>query len=185
MPAQTTIHTRRLELARWHERDSEDLRLAIDVSDAHLRPWIPFMRDEPRSLAATRARVAEFIASFDAGEHFRYAVRHRQTRTLVGEVMLLTRGEPGTLEIGYWLHRDHCGRGYAKEATAVLLPMAFDELGAARVAVVCDELNAASLAVANHLGVSFKAIEERIENDVSVRLVTLELPREIWLQRQQ
>ncbi len=183
MTAPQTIDTPRLGLARWREQDTEELRAAIDRSDDHLRPWIPFMRDEPRSLADTRLRVAQFVESFDTGLHFRYAVRERDTRTLVGEVMLLTRGAPGTLEIGYWMHRDHCGRGYAKEATAVLLPVAFDELGAARVALVCDERNVPSLAVARHLGVQFDEVREVVENDVTVRLATFLLPRETWLQR--
>ncbi|MCA8963234.1 MAG: GNAT family N-acetyltransferase [Planctomycetes bacterium] len=183
MPAPTTIRTPRLELARWREHEFTELRAVLDLCDAHLRPWIPFMRDEPRSLDDTRARVAQFIASFDEGQHFRYVVRDRGTGAFVGEVMLLTRGAPGTLEIGYWLHQDQCGRGYAKEATAALLPVAFEDLGAARVAVVCDEHNAPSIAVAHSLGVTFDELRELVEDGAPVRLMTFVLPREVWLER--
>lgn len=183
MNAPRHLPTARLDLRCWRPEDAPELRAALDVSDAHLRPWIPFMRDEPRSLADTRERVQHFIDVFEAGEHFRYVLRERSTQTLVGETMLLTRGAPGTLEVGYWLHRDHCGRGYAKEANAALLPVAFDVLGAARIAVVCDARNAASIAVAGHLGVTLAATREEVEDGRVINLLEFRLSREEWLAR--
>jgi len=174
------LATARLELVRWRLEDAEELRAALDASDAHLRPWIPFMKDEPRSLAATRAWIAQHSAFFDAGEHFRYAVRARSSNALVGEVMLLTRGAPGTLELGYWLHVAHTGHAYTNEAAAALLPIAFDTLGAARVACVCDERNAPSIAVARGLGAVLHDVREVIERDASFRLANYVLPQDVW-----
>ena len=183
MSAPRQLFTARLDLRCWCAADAPELRAALDASDAHLRPWIPFMRDEPRSMADTEERVQGFVEHFDAGRHFRYVIRERSTQTLVGETMLLTRGAPGTLEIGYWLHRDHCGHGYATEANAALLPVAFDVLGAARVAVVCDERNAASIAVAGHLGVALAEAREEFDHDGPVRLLDFQLSREDWIAR--
>jgi len=178
--APESIATARLHLARWSVADAEELRAALDASDAHLRPWIPFMKDEPRSLAATRAWLQQHGAHFDAHEHWRYAVRTRSDNALVGEVMLLTRGAPGTLEAGYWLHAAHTGHAYTREAVAALLPLAFETLGAQRVAFVCDERNHPSSAVARALGAVLHEVRDVTERDAPLRLATYALPSAVW-----
>lgn len=53
-------------LACWRLEDAPALRRALDLSDAHLRPWVPFMRGEPRTLAETTAVIRRAIAQFVA-----------------------------------------------------------------------------------------------------------------------
>jgi RimJ/RimL family protein N-acetyltransferase len=91
--------------------------------------------------------------------------------------MLLDRGGPGTREIGYWLGRAHCGRGFASEATAELPALAFSCLGVERVILRCDERNTASLAVARRLQALPIGLEDLIEDGRPVRLVVLERRR--------
>lgn len=178
------IDTERLVLHAWHPDDAPALRRALDESDAHLRPWIPFMQHEPRSLDATRTWLEEMVRFFAHGEHFRYAIRLRcdgpaddpRAGQLVGETMLLLRGGPDTREIGYWLHPAHVGRGYATEASRPLLRLAFDELLAERVVLRCDQRNLASQAVARRLGAAPVGHEELVENGQNVRLVVFERP---------
>lgn len=169
------LRTARLVLACWRAADAPELRAALDECDAHLRPWIPFMQGEPRSLAETRARLIAARASFAKGEHFRYAIRERDTAALVGETMLLARGGPDTLEAGYWLHRDHCGKGYATEATEALLPIAFAGIGVGRVILRCDERNAPSVRVAQRLGASQIGVEQSDDTGERARLLVFEI----------
>ena len=153
------ITTAQLTLRRWAVDDAPALRAALDASDAHLRPWIPFMRDEPRTLEQTRVRLEQFVREFDQGPHLRYAVwtRGSENTELVGEVMLLARPltddpDPSTTtEAGYWIHVDHVGHGYATEATRPLIELGF-ALGKRRVVLLCDPENIASNAVAAKLG---------------------------------
>jgi RimJ/RimL family protein N-acetyltransferase len=177
------VETARLRLVRWSVADAEELRAALDASDAHLRPWIPFMKDEPRTLAATREWLLRHRAYFDADEHWRYAVRTHASDTLVGEVMLLTRGTPGTLEVGYWLHVAHTGHGYTREAVAALLPIAFETLRAERVAFVCDERNLKSIAVARGLGAALRERLAVVERGAPMQCATYVLPRADWRAR--
>lgn len=146
------IRTARLALVPWAMDDAEELRALLDANDAHLRPWIPFMKSEPRDLDGTRSVIEDCIASFAAGEHLRYGIRTREGSELVGEAMLIDRGEPGMKELGYWLAASATGKGYATEAGEALLAAAFGPLGLARVEMVCDVLNGASVAVAKRLG---------------------------------
>ncbi|MGC9665997.1 GNAT family N-acetyltransferase [Planosporangium sp. 12N6] len=60
-------------------------------------------------------------------------------------------------EIGYVLHPDFVGRGYATEAARALLSLGFDELGLHRVIARIDERNEASARVARRLGMRQEA----------------------------
>lgn len=169
-PAATEILTERLRLSCWQESDAEELREILDRCDAHLRPWIPFMQHEPRSLADTRQVLTDARAAFAKAEHHRYAIRERSSGVLVGETMLIGRGGPNTLEAGYWLDQRHCGVGYATEATRVLLPLAFETLGVERVILRCDERNLGSIRVAERLGATQADVETLVENNKITKL---------------
>ncbi len=147
-PLPTTLTTARLMLRPWRPGDAEALRAALDASDAHLRPWVPFMRDEPRTLAATRELLAAYPLDPRAA---RYAV-WGEGEVLLGEVLLMGHPSPATLEIGYWLHADHTGCGYAREAVAALVAVGLGCPGVAQVVFRCDVRNHASSAVAHALG---------------------------------
>lgn len=63
---------------------------------------------------------------------------------IIGGVNLERCPEPGHYEIGWILHRDFRGKGYATEAAKALLAHAFDTLQAVMVQAHCDSRNAAS-----------------------------------------
>lgn len=169
----TRIDTARLVLSRWTVGDAPELRRVLDANQEHLTPWIPFMRQEPRTLDETRAWVAGFEATFAAGEAYRYAVRERDGGALVGEVMLLSRAGPGALEGGYWFAHEAGGRGLATEAMRALVDAAFAETDVARVEFQCDAQNGASLALARRLGATHES--DRVLED-GTRL-------QVWVQR--
>lgn len=162
------LETERLVLRRWRVSDVAALRSAVDASDAHLRPWIPWMRDEPRTVAETVERVEGFIEAFDAGTTFNWALFREGE--LVGEVMLMTRAGPGALEVGYWLHADHVGCGYALEAVSRLVALA-DEAGLERLEAWCAVQNARSSAIVQRLGFA----KERVAEDGGLRYEVWEL----------
>ena len=83
------VETGRLVLRCWSPGDAPVLRAALDACDAHLRPMIPFMKDEPRSLQQTALWLRGHRAAFDLGQMYRYAVYDASEQTLLGENMLL------------------------------------------------------------------------------------------------
>lgn len=153
----TPIRTERLLLRPWRVADAPAVRDALDASDAHLRPWIPFMKREPQDLAGTRAWVQARIDWFAAGTHYCYGVFLPDAGTLLGEVMLLGRGgedAPDTkqLEIGYWIDVRHVGHGYATEAAEAMVARGFGPHACDRLTMVCDPRNIASIRVPTKLG---------------------------------
>lgn len=151
------VETERLVLRCWDPADAPAVRRALDESDQHLRPFVPFMRSEPRTLAETATWLRGHRAAFDRDEHYRYAVFDREERTLLGESMLVDRAGDGTWEVGYWQHVAHAGYGYATEAAAALVRVAFGASGLRRLELVCATGNHASAAVARKLGFCHEA----------------------------
>jgi RimJ/RimL family protein N-acetyltransferase len=127
--------------------------------------YIPY---EPRSREVVAERLAnpEFNRSvIDAeGQVLWLAVELRESGVVVGDVVLMYRSaEHKTVEIGYVLNPDYQGHGYATEAGAALLELAFDGLGAHRVFARIDERNDASAGVLRRLGMRQEAL--LIENE--------------------
>ena len=151
------VETQRLVLRCWSPADAPLLRAALDACDTHLRPWIPFMKDEPRSLEQTALWLRGHRAAFDMGTMYRYAVFDRTEQNLLGENMLMARVGPGGLEIGYWTHKDAVGRGIANEATCAMIRVAFDIEKAERVEIMCAPENRASASIPERLGFTHEA----------------------------
>lgn len=141
------VETKRLLLRCWSPADAPAVRAALDASDTHLRPWIPFMKDEPRTFDQTVQWLRQHRAGFDSDLIYRYGVFSRDTGELLGENMLIPRVGPGGLEIGYWTHVDRGGRGYATEASSAMVRVAFELAEVERVEIHCAPDNLASSAI--------------------------------------
>ena len=63
----------------------------------------------------------------------------------------------GSAELGYWIGEAYQGRGYATEASKVLIKRAFDDLGIERIFASYKCENAASKRVLEKLGFEFYA----------------------------
>lgn len=156
------LETERLVLRPWRVEDAPELRAVLDSNDAHLRPWIPFMVDEPRNLEGTRAWLEEIVEAFRSGAARRYRIDRRDVAGLVGEVMLIDRVAGDAIECGYWLDARVEGQGYATEAVERLMIHAFEDLGVSGVEFHCDERNGASNALPPRLGAT---LEGTIDSD--------------------
>ena len=158
-PKQTAyrIETNRLVLRCWSPEDAPCLRATLDTCDAHLRPWIPFMKEEPRTLEQTAQWLRGHRAAFDLGQFYRYAVFDSDEKNLLGENMLLSRVGPGGLELGYWTHKDAVGQGFANEASCAMIRVAFEIEKVDRVEIMCAPENRASAAIPAKLGFTHEA----------------------------
>lgn len=157
------VETERLVARCWQLSDAPALRRALDENDGHLRPWIPFMADERRNLQETAQWLREQRAEFDLDHAYRYALFDAAETKLLGSVSLFKRVGPGGREVGYWIDRDAGGRGYATEASSMMVRLAFELDDATeaepidRVEIHCSPLNGASWGVAKKLGFRHEA----------------------------
>jgi RimJ/RimL family protein N-acetyltransferase len=148
--------TERLELRPFRDADLDAL-CVMDGDEATTRYlyWGPRSRAEVRVSLARRKKMTTIEK---AGDGLRLAIVLRADRTLVGDVSLHYRSQEHQQgEIGFVLHPDHRGRGYAGEAVAVLIGLGFEGLGLHRIVGRCDSRNTASARLMERLGMRREA----------------------------
>lgn len=139
-----------VRLSRWRADDARILDdLVVDNID-HLRPTMPWIANEPLSLADRAALLAEWEAAWEARHDFDYLVRHDGEPA--GSVGLHVRQGVGVLELGYWVARKKNGLGVASAAARLLAGAALAIEGVHAVEIHHDAYNAASGRVAVNAG---------------------------------
>lgn len=158
------IESDRLVARCLSPEDAPAMRRAIDENDEHLRPWIPFMSEEPRTLRETAEWLRQQRAEFDQDVAYRYGLFSQDDPdAIAGSISLFKRVGPRGREIGYWVHKDHRGKGFASEASMMMVRLAFEVDDPAdtelvdRVEIHCNPANGASWGVAKKLGFHHEA----------------------------
>lgn len=144
------IESARLTLRQWTEDDAVALSAAIETSLEHLRPWMPWIAQEPSDLESRIALIHRWRNDWERGGDS--ALGLFRDDTIVGAAGLHRRVGPDAVEIGYWIHVDHIRSGYATEAAEALTVAAFDVPGIDRVEIHHDKANTASAGIPRRLG---------------------------------
>jgi RimJ/RimL family protein N-acetyltransferase len=156
------LETERLLLRPFGPDDLEAL-FAIQADESVAR-WL---YNDPRTLGETRELLARKIggaALHGEGEWLSAAAVLRTTGELVGDVSLHWASEAhGQGELGFVVHPEHQGRGYATEASRPLLDFAFGPLGLHRVIGRLEPRNTGSARVLEKLGMRREA--HLVENE--------------------
>lgn len=134
--------------------------LAI-VSDDRVTSWLSFdSRDRDQAEQALTDIVER--STRDDRPDYLLAVTRLDDDRMVGFARLGPTGVKAA-QLGYAIHADHWGRGYATDASRTLVRFAFTTLGKHRVSAAIGPANDASIAVVKRLGFSY---EGRIRHHV-------------------
>ncbi|HEX6149222.1 GNAT family N-acetyltransferase [Nocardioides sp.] len=120
-------------------------------------PFAPGTLEQMQQRFADPERIRSVIDA--EGQVLSLAIERRDTGAMIGDLVLIWDSvTDGHAEVGYVLHPDHAGQGFATEATAALIDLAFDGgLPVHRVSARLDERNEASAAVCRRLGMRHEA----------------------------
>lgn len=154
------IRTERLTLRLMAPADADDVHAYQSREDV-----CRYLLHGPRS----RAEVVEWVAKYAAAtrlaednDWIEPAIELAMpdgTRRVIGHMYLnLASVENLGAEIGWTLHPDFFGRGYALEAATAILDLAFGTLGLHRVRAELDPRNDASIALCRRLGMREEAL---------------------------
>lgn len=147
------IVTERTVIRCWDPRDAPLLKDAIDVSLAHLSPWLPWAAREPTSITEKIALLRRFRGEFDLEQDQVYGVFDAEERIVLGGTGLHARSdETDVREIGYWIRADRTRQGLTTEVAAALVRVGFEVHDLHRIDIRCDPRNEASARVAAKLG---------------------------------
>ncbi|MBN2146734.1 MAG: GNAT family N-acetyltransferase [Anaerolineales bacterium] len=164
------LQTARLILRCWEPRDAPLLSAAIESNIDHLLPWMPWAKDEPRSLQDRLDLLRHWRGNFDLSKDFVYGVFSLDEKIVYGSSGLHTRLGEGVREIGYWIGKQHINQGYATELSAALTKVAFEIEKVRRVEIHCDVHNYPSAAVPRKLGYLHEATLQKRNPDHEGRL---------------
>jgi len=144
------IDTARLRLDRMEPGDAPVLfAYRGDDAVARYQGWKPASLAEAEAFIAGQADLA--FPTKDAW--CQLAIRDRATGELVGDLGVhFPASTSDAIEFGVSLRPDRQGRGYAREAMAAMLEMAFGEWGYRRSVGSVDPRNVASIALLRSLG---------------------------------
>ena len=156
------IRTERLLIRPFEEDDLEPL-LRLESREDVAR----YVYNEPRTRCEVEERIARFSRETTLekeGDGMDLAMVLTSSGELIGKAFIQWNSERHELvEIGYVVHPDHQGRGYATEAARELVRMALGDMEAHRVIGQVDARNVASARVLEHLGMRREA--HLVENE--------------------
>ncbi|MEV0062756.1 GNAT family N-acetyltransferase [Nocardia sp. NPDC050718] len=149
-----------LVIRRWQAEDLDAKFAAINASFEQLHHWMEWAAEPPDfdDVAANHANLSAWPTP-DGG--FNYGVFDR-AGSLLGVVGLHDRVGPATLEIGYWCHTEHVGRGVITRAAGALTTIALTLPGIHRIEIHCDAANLRSAAVARRIGYRLASTGPRV-----------------------
>jgi RimJ/RimL family protein N-acetyltransferase len=151
-PAPYRIETERLVIRCYEPRDSALTKDAVDSSCEHLRPWMPWAENAPKTLEEQTELLRVFRSAFDANEDFPYGIFSADEAEQLGGSGLHPRIGPGGLEIGYFVRASATRRGIITESTAALTRVGFEICEADRIEIRIEPGNEASFGIPRKLG---------------------------------
>jgi RimJ/RimL family protein N-acetyltransferase len=167
---------------RLQTRAARNRVLALPIEAEHLR-LREFRHDDFEALCryVTDPRVTRFLFSApdsldEARRYLSAVIGYQQERPrAVWELAVdqlrggrhigacnLTVTAPGEGDIGYMLHTDTWGKGFASELASALRDAAFRDLGMERVIATVDVRNAASIRVLEKTGLQWEATYRKL-----------------------
>ena len=139
-----------VRLRRWLVGDAEALQQLVLGSIDHLRPWMPWVAEEPLTLEQRRAKIVDWENDWRRGGDVVMGIF--SDGAAAGSCGLHRRIGPGGVEIGYWIHPAFLRRGLATEAARLLTGAAFSLPRIDRVEIRHDTANHASAGIPRKLG---------------------------------
>lgn len=147
-----------LVLRRWEPEDLDARYGAITASFHHLHPWMHWATVLPTE--QEHHERFERALRWPSDGSYNFGVFDQRGGAILGMAAVHDQLGPGAVEIGYWCHVDHVGRGVAsrsaRELTRIMLCLPHID----RVEIHCDEANLRSVAVAERLGYRLDRIED-------------------------
>lgn len=145
------VRTKRLELRPFEMGDLDALHdITRRPEVARFEFWEPKTREEVAESLRLRAGRTGWE---DEGDRLGLAIVLPESGAFIGDVSLQWTSKEGRQgELGYLLHPDHQGHGYATEAAEEMLRIGFEVLGLRRISAGCEPRNTGSVRVLERLG---------------------------------
>jgi len=154
------IATDRLVIRQFRADDAAAFHTwRSDAEVARYTLWaFPYPMAEAKIFCSEQAG----LEALPIGDWCQVFIEERKTGVPVGDIGLgLDTSGNGILEIGYSIHRNHWGKGYATEAVGAVMPVIARAIGARVIKAEIDARNPASGKVLSKLGFTAGPLHKR------------------------
>lgn len=161
---------RRLVLRPWSYADVDALMAGVVASQGALRGFMPWSHAAP-TREEEHTLVTRFQSDYFAGREYVMGMFGASGEVLGGiglhpRVALNRRA----LEVGYWCHSDHAGRGWTTLAVRVLIALSFARFDCDRLQVMHDEANTPSRRVTEKCGFVYEGTMRNATAEVTAEV---------------
>jgi ribosomal-protein-alanine N-acetyltransferase len=165
-PLTTRITTPRLVLRPPRTTDVTELRRVLRANAEHLKRWTPAPApgEDPTSLTAISKMVLRHRREWKRAESFVLMMTKPEPgEPIIGRIALggVMRGAFQNTYLGYWIDKDHQGRGLMTEAVVAAVDLALVGAGLHRVQAAVMPVNPASMRVLEKVGFRREGFAER------------------------
>jgi len=136
-----------------------DLNWLVEIRGREdLMQYVPFGGQNPEEMEEVLEKRMEMTAIDAPGDMIMCLMEEKATGALVGEIMLRYPADlPQTGEIGFILHSDFHGKGYAFEGAMLMMRLGFEKAGFHRVIAITDGKNTSCRTLLKRLGMREEA----------------------------
>ncbi|GGG72640.1 GNAT family N-acetyltransferase [Paenibacillus radicis (ex Gao et al. 2016)] len=143
----------------------EDAAALLDIKLRNRQFFQPFepIRDESHfTLAVQEQEIAGGIEAAANDQSYTFGIFLQATDELIGRIALtgIARGPFQNAYLGYFVDRQHNGKGYATAAVSLCVEKAFSELGLHRVQAGVMPRNTASIRVLEKAGFRHEGLSQ-------------------------
>ena len=159
------LETERLIIRAYTENDfMESFKLMQDKELLKYKNMDVMSLEEFRKLFNFIMRMNE--VGFDGDYKYSFIINLKETGENIGWVGVGGMDIDHSIkEIYYLISRKHQGKGYATEASKVMLEFGFNTIGIDEIVAVCTKENIASRRVMEKIGLKFRYIQEGLTGE--------------------
>lgn len=148
-------------LRQFEVSDAAALFTLTDKNRNYLREFLPWL-DRTRAVTDTEWFINNSLTGSHDGKCADYGIYFQDE--LVGGIGFHSIDhENRKTTLGYWLDKDHQGKGIMTRSVKILIDFAFDDLGLNRIQINCAPENIKSSSIPKRLGFTKEGIARQSE----------------------
>lgn len=142
---------------------ADEMFQVVDKNREHILPWLEWAaNDKTKTAEDSFMFMVHADQKWKENKGFEYLIHLKETKEIIGGIGISHRDSERShkIEIGYWLAKPFCGKGYMQKAVR-LIEKEFSDLGVVRFVIRNDVGNIPSAKTAKALGYHFEGIARK------------------------
>ena len=153
------LKTKKVELRAPHYSDFDQWSHLRENSKTFLELWEPKRGNDFFKRKAFNNRVRWAKKSFQAGQAYQFFIFDK-FQTLLGSITIenIRKGPSNAATLGYWLGKEHTGKGFMKEALLAIIDFCFNTLNISRLEAATLPENKSSRGLLERVGFKYEGV---------------------------